>query len=174
MGDNVWTRLFAQVVAFVSSLSASLSGQKIPSSGGASQNVPVSDASAISTSSNATVLVVTRDLATADGLFGRVTVRPDPTVICYSMENRGKAIPCGSYEAHFEYSPHFGMPTPHIAVPSRTYIEIHPANHPAQLEGCVAVGSTIDNDALDSSREAFDKLMVLLPSHFTVEITGIE
>ncbi len=69
-----------------------------------------------------------------------------------------------------ETSPHFGFVTPHLTVPGRTYIEIHPANYPAQLEGCLAVGSSIDNDTLDNSRAAFDRLMPLLPHKFTVTI----
>lgn len=89
------------------------------------------------------------------------------------MERTAVAIPTGSYSAHLEDSPHFGFPTPHIDVPGRTYIELHPANYPSQLEGCIALGSTIDGDALDNSRAAFDRLMSYLPtdgSSFTLEI----
>lgn len=86
------------------------------------------------------------------------------------MERIAVAIGAGSYAARLEYSPHFERQTPHIDVPGRTYIEIHPANLPSQLEGCIAVGSTIDNDALGSSKAAFEKLMAYLPQEFTVTI----
>lgn len=91
--------------------------------------------------------------------------------ICYSMERTAVAIGVGSYAAHLEYSPHFERQTPHIDVPERTYIEIHPANLPSQLAGCIAVGSTIDNDALDNSRAAFERLMTYLPQKFTLLVT---
>lgn len=87
------------------------------------------------------------------------------------MERTAVCIPVGVFEGHLETSPHFGFATPHIAVPNRTYIEIHPVNYPSQLEGCIAVGSTIDGDALDNSRSAFDTLMGLLPQTFLVSVT---
>jgi len=173
MEPNVWMQWFVQAATFVSNLFASSNAQSIVPNGGALPNVPASDAPSTSTSKNVTILVVTRDQETAEGLFGRITIKPDPTVICYSMENKARAILSGSYDVHLEYSPHFDMQTPHIVVPSRTYIEIHPANYPMQLLGCVAVGTTRDNVSLGNSKEAFCKLMALLPSHFTIEIIGI-
>jgi len=89
------------------------------------------------------------------------------------MERIEVAIPEGIYRSCKEISPHFGFATPHLQVPSRTYIEIHPANYPAQLEGCIAIGTTIDNDSLDNSRAAFDRMMTILPDEFTVKVESI-
>lgn len=67
-------------------------------------------------------------------------------------------------------SAHFGMIVPGIDVPNRTDIEIHPANYPSQLLGCIAVGESIDGDALGNSKSAFGHLMTLLPQTFTVTL----
>lgn len=80
------------------------------------------------------------------------------------------AIPLGVYKGRKRDSAHFHMRVVGIDVPNRTDIECHPANLPQQLKGCVAVGSELDNDALDNSRVAFDKMMKILPEEFTVSI----
>ncbi len=116
------------------------------------------------------LLKVVRNQTSADAFFGRVYL--DDQFVCYSMERIAVAIPTGLYPAHMDYSPHFQRQTPHLDIPDRTYIEIHPANYPSQLEGCIAVGTRIENDTLDSSRAAFDHLMTMLPPEFTVEISS--
>lgn len=88
------------------------------------------------------------------------------------MERIAVAIPEGTYPTKLAFSGHFQRNTPHLDVPGRTYIEIHPANWPSQLEGCIAIGAAIDGDALDSSATTFEKLMTLLPDEFTVEISA--
>lgn len=142
-------------------------------SGGGLQNVPKSDALGISTSNLATSLVqirVTRNRKTNDAIFGRMSIDGGNTT-WYSMERLAAAIPADVYDAHLEVSPHFGFQTPHIDVPSRTYIEVHPANFPTQLEGCIGIGLEQENDALDSSKIAFAQLMACLPPTFKVLIT---
>ena len=131
---------------------------------------PASVAASISTSNDMNDLVITRNpkWTTADALFGEMTFRCE--FVCYTMERTAVSIPTGIYPACKEISPHFGFATPHLTVPGRTYIEIHPANYPLQLEGCIAVGTTIDHDTLDNSDAAFQKMMTLLPTTFTVTI----
>lgn len=115
-----------------------------------------------------TILLVSRFKTTKDAYFGKVTL--DGDFVCYSMERIAVAIPEGTYAAEKALSPHFNRLTPHLTVPNRTYIEIHPANWPSQLEGCIAVGTSIDGDALDQSVVAFDALMALLPPNLTVTV----
>lgn len=107
-------------------------------------------------------------MATVDALFGDITY--DGEWLGVTLERTAVAIPEGIYTAHLEKSPHFGFQTPHIDVPNRTYIEIHPLNWPSQSEGCVGVGSSKDGDALYNSKLAFDKMMSVLPQNFTVEV----
>jgi hypothetical protein len=59
---------------------------------------------------------------------------------CASAENLALCIPPGIYDVLFMWSEHFQQIMPHIMVPGRTAIEIHWANYPVQLEGCIAVG----------------------------------
>src|SRR6266446_3772365 len=134
MEAPVWTSLFAQAAAFVSNLFASSRKPASLTSGGGLQNVQESDADSTLTSSNATILAVARTRRTADAIFGEIYVRQE--FVCYSMERIAVAIPPGFYKGRLEYSPHFGRLTPHIDVPFRTYIEIHPLNFPWQTEGC--------------------------------------
>ncbi len=135
-------------------------------SGGQSPGAPMTAASSTSTSDSPFLLTITRTTKTADALFGDLTIGND--LICHSMERTAVAIPEGSYTAHLRFSPHFGLTLPGIDVPNRTDIEIHPANYPSQLLGCIAVGESIDGDALDNSRAAWDSLMTLLPQSFLV------
>ena len=161
--------------------------------GGESQSVPASDADSTLTSTSAPtpteiptrqsgdgVLHVIRNpnLATMDALFGRATWNDE--FVCYSMERTAVAISEGVYTAQLDKSPHLGYVCPHLKVPERDTaaggdegILVHIANEPAQVEGCIALGTRIDGDALDSSKLAFDKMMGILPQEFTVEITSL-
>ena len=112
-------------------------------------------------------IVILRTKQTEDATFGELTYEG---FTCYTMERTAVQIPVGIYTGQVSYSPHFQYNTPHINVPNRTYIEIHPANFPSQLEGCVAIGQQLDGDALDYSKKAFDSLMAILPNSFQVEI----
>lgn len=123
----------------------------------------------LSQSSPQALVRVERKKTTADAYFGNVFIGEE--FVCYSMERIAVAVPAGLYSARMELSPHFGFSTPHLDVPGRTYIEIHPANFPAQLEGCIAVGEAIDGDALDNSRAAFDLVVSKLPQEFQVSVS---
>jgi len=170
MEINVWTQLFAQVANSLSSLFASLKNQSAASSGGASPVVPASAAASTSTSSDTSGLVVTRNPSreTTDAHFGEM--KYDGEFIGYTMERTAVCIPVGTYRGYKRDSAHFGMRVVGIDVPGRTNIECHPANTPSQLMGCIAVGSTIDNDALDNSIAAFDRMMAVVPESFTVTV----
>jgi len=170
MGDNVWMRLFAGVAGFVSSLLKNLRKTQTANAGGLSAAVPASAVDSILTSNYTIILEIVRTKETDNAIFGKAIIGNKQ--ICVTMERKSVAIPLGVYSTHLEFSPHFGFATPHIDVPNRTYIEIHPANYPTQLEGCIAVGSSIDNDALDNSKAAFDTLMTVLPQAFTVSISA--
>ncbi len=106
--------------------------------------------------------------ATVDGLFGDMDY--DGKRICFTMERTAVAIPEGIYSGCKRDSQHLPRKVVGISVPNRTDIECHPANHPCQLEGCIAVGESIDNDALDNSTKEFDVMMAVLPDSFMVEV----
>jgi hypothetical protein len=64
--------------------------------------------------------------------------------LAYRGNRQGEsAIPEGTYTAGFYESERFGRTVLLLeGVPGRTYIEIHPANAPHQLDGCIAPGET--------------------------------
>lgn len=103
-----------------------------------------------------------------DACFGKVTIGDD--LICYSMERTAVCIPEGTYPGYKRYSPHLSRTVVGIQVPNRTDIEMHNANQPCQLDGCIAVGSSVDGDALDNSIKALEKLLARLPQTFTVTV----
>jgi hypothetical protein len=72
-------------------------------------------------------------------------------------------IPAGEYKVVLTPSPHLGYLTPELVdVPERSDIRIHIGNFPKDLLGCLAVGETRALDKVFSSREAFNRLMILL------------
>ena len=170
MEISVW-QLFVQAAEFLSSLFARSSGTPGPENGGASRSAHANDANLTSTSTNATVLGVTRDpsLQTTDAMFGRMTI--DGGFVCFTMERTAVSIPEGSYRGYKRDSSHFGRRVVGIDVPSRTDIECHVANYPSELEGCIAVGEKVGNDCLDSSESAFERMMRGLPETFTVVVS---
>jgi uncharacterized protein DUF5675 len=163
VGDLVqW--LFNVLSAYITkSTSSPLNLAQKQSKNGESSVAPIASTPLISNSiPSGCAVTVVRQKMTNDALFGTLSV--DGKQIGYSMERIAVAISLGQYNAIMELSPHFGFPTPHLSVPNRTYIEIHPANTPSELLGCIAVGQTIDGDALDNSRVVFDALVNLLPA----------
>jgi hypothetical protein len=84
----------------------------------------------------------------------------DGEFYCFTLENTVKIIPTGIYGIEFYDSPKNHRIVPLLQyVPDREYIEIHPANYPWELEGCIGVGTSIATMMLADSKIAFNKLM---------------
>lgn len=68
-------------------------------------------------------------------------------------------IPAGTYPVQRLWSGHFGAMMPHITdVPGRNEIEIHVANFPHDILGCMGIGMLRTSDAsIGESREAFEE-----------------
>lgn len=143
---------------------------------GESSDAPSAPKPTISNLNETTVLVKIQRLSRSpNAIFGKMVVNGDTEMV--TMENVGKAIKAGCYEAILDLSPHLGYRCPHLQVPDRDTaaggdagIRIHVANYPSQLEGCFAVGTVHDGDAIDNSKMAFDNLMSVLPPKFKVLI----
>ena len=104
---------------------------------------------------------------------------------CYTLERPDKnnmsgisCIPKGIYD-WVKVGATQKIPYPHIAilnVQGRSGVCIHSANYVNQLQGCIAVGSSlkdINNDGLldtTDSRNTFTKLMAVLPDAGTLTI----
>lgn len=74
-------------------------------------------------------------------------------------------IPPGVYELEFFDSPKFKRPILRLKnVPGREAIEIHPANHVAELRGCIALGirMMVNPEYLIESRRSVDSLAAIV------------
>lgn len=102
------------------------------------------------------IVTVTRTSKSKDGIFGNLAVDIDPFK-CVTLENLAMAITPGTYDLTFMWSEHFQQIMPHIIVPGRVAIEVHWANYPVQLEGCVATGTAVElePDCIDQSKIAW-------------------
>lgn len=114
------------------------------------------------------LITVKRKSKTEDGIFGELSLDWN-SFRCVTLENLVHSIPAGLYDLNFTYSPHFNRVMPHIVVPSRDAlaggdagIRLHWANFPAQLDGCIAVGTAVDGDSIDESLIPFNKLYAIL------------
>ena len=82
-------------------------------------------------------------------------------------------IPAGVYPALRFNSPHIGYQLFQLAnVPNRVGIDIHIGNYPHDSEGCILVGQSAEDAAIDHSKAAFDAFMQYLSgvSSFTLTI----
>lgn len=112
-------------------------------------------------------ITVTRQRRTVDGLIGNLSC-DYTTFKCATLENLADAVRPGRYKVIFDMSPRLKYVTPHLLVPDRDTaaggdagIRVHKANYPGQLEGCIALGTAADGDAVDNSKAAFDEFMLL-------------
>lgn len=118
-------------------------------------------------------VIVQRTKKTVDGILGTLTLDFNPFT-CFTIENLKLSIPSGTYPVSFLWSGRFKRMTPHIQVPKRTNIEIHNANYPNQLEGCIAVGDKIDGDAVDDSVKTDQQLEAILKLQNNLKIQIID
>lgn len=121
-------------------------------------------------------IILERFAYAPDGTFGRLTL-PDGWQ-CFTVERPWKAnavgescIPEGTYRLHHRQSPVIDRTTGgdyragwEVAdVPDRTYIMVHPANWPDDVEGCIGVGDDYrvisGRNAVANSRATFKALM---------------
>lgn len=105
-----------------------------------------------------------------DDVFQCYTLEPDPVTPAIAGH---PSIPAGTYPVQLTHSPHLGYITPELyGVPGRSAIRIHIANFPYQLEGCTAVGTEADPDAVAHSKVAFEALMFKLMNQGVTNITA--
>jgi hypothetical protein len=87
------------------------------------------------------MMVLVRDSKTDKAILGHIVL--DDTLICYTCENREKAIPVGLYSLQNSKSPKFKRELPllyNATVPAKRGIRIHVGNTVASSSGCILVG----------------------------------
>ena len=109
--------------------------------------------------------------------IGKLSI--DGVFLCYTLERvaDGKnienqsAINEGTYEVVKRWSSHMKCDVLGLCgVPGRSDIEIHIANFPSQLLGCIAVGMQATRDSLIRSTVAFNDLMAKFQEPATITI----
>jgi hypothetical protein len=87
------------------------------------------------------MLTIIRDIRTDKAVLGRLYFCGK--MICYTLENASKAIPCGLYALQNSKSPKFKRELPLLfnsGVPASRGIRIHRGNTYKDSKGCVLVG----------------------------------
>ena len=109
------------------------------------------------------MLVLVRDAYTETAVLGRLFF--GGTCICYTLENRSKAIPCGTYNIENSKSPKFKRELPLIygyKVAESRGIRIHAGNSSKDSAGCVLVGMGRDTVAGSLSESKLAETMVAM------------
>ena len=100
------------------------------------------------------MLVLVRDTFTETAILGRLFL--EGTCICFTLENRAKAIPFGVYNVANSRSPKFERELPLLygyKVAESRGIRIHAGNSSKDSAGCVLVGmgrDTVDGTLTES------------------------
>lgn len=123
------------------------------------------------------MLVLVRDAFTETAILGRLFL--GGTCICSTLENRSKAIPCGTYNIANSKSPKFKRELPLIygyKVAASRGIRMHAGNTSKDSAGCVLVGMGRDTMAgsLTESRLAETMVTMLCRTirHLTITELG--
>jgi hypothetical protein len=86
-------------------------------------------------------LTLIRDVKGDKAIFGKLYL--NGAIVCYTLENAAKAIPCGAYLVQNSTSPKFKRELPLLwnsGVPSSRGIRIHRGNTAKDSQGCILVG----------------------------------
>ena len=123
------------------------------------------------------MLVLVRDAYTETAILGRLFV--GGTCICYTLENRSKAIPCGTYNIENSNSPKFKRELPLIygyKVAESRGIRIHAGNTSKDSAGCVLVGmgrDTVEGSLTESKlAETMVAMLCRTIKHLTITEIG--
>lgn len=111
-------------------------------------------------------LVLNRQNGDSYGTFGDLE-RADGSIICVTCERSDHGdhpcIPAGTYRCSMRWSEKHQRRLYGVAVPGRSDIEIHSANWPSQLLGCIALGEKVEliegKLGVSDSRNTFDAFM---------------
>lgn len=101
------------------------------------------------------MLNLIRFKATDNAILGRIYL--NGAFVCYSLENKRKAIPCGSYTVENSTSPKFKRELPLIynkEVSASRGIRIHCGNTWEDSAACVLVGMDLVGERLKESKLA--------------------
>ena len=87
------------------------------------------------------MLTLIRDVKGDKAILGKLYL--NGAIVCYTLENAAKAIPCGLYNVQNSKSPKFKRELPLVwnaKVPASRGIRLHVGNTVSSSSGCVLVG----------------------------------
>jgi len=92
------------------------------------------------------MLTLIRDIRTEKAILGRLFLNGQ--MVCHTLENASKAVPCGTYRVQNNRSPKFKRELPLIwnaGVPAKRGIRLHVGNDAVKdSSGCILVGMNRD------------------------------
>ncbi len=127
---------------------------------------------------------INRTRSSEYGTFGELRIDDiEADAICATCElpwhdnhPQTSCIPVGTYVFNIYNSPKHGPTWMTSNVPGRSYIEIHAANWPSELLGCIGVGEDYVEDmggrpGVNNSQTTLKSLRAMLPNTIQVTIT---
>lgn len=109
------------------------------------------------------MLTLIRDVKGDKAILGKLYFNGG--IVCYTLENAAKAIPCGMYSVQNSKSPKFKRELPLIwnsNVPAKRGIRIHVGNTVASSSGCILVGMGRDAKKQSLTESALAETMVTM------------
>ncbi len=118
-----------------------------------------------------------RTLGTIRNAADNSVVVPDTLELPWRDNHKDTScIPEGTYLCKLKFSPEHGINLYWITdVEGRDDVEIHWGNFPANTKGCVLVGQSREQDAIDHSKDAFGAFMTFLAGveEFTLVVRSV-
>lgn len=107
------------------------------------------------------MLTLIRDVKGDKAILGKLYFNGG--IVCYTLENAAKAIPCGVYLVQNSTSPKFKRELPLVwnsGVSSKRGIRIHRGNTAKDSQGCILVGMGRDTKKQSLTESALAETMV--------------
>ena len=109
------------------------------------------------------MLTLIREIRTERAVLGRLFLNGQ--MVCYTLENAAKAVPCGMYKVQNSKSPKCKRELPllfNAQVPSSRGIRIHVGNTVASSSGCILVGMGLGSDKSSVTESTNAEVMVTM------------
>ena len=120
-------------------------------------------------------LTLIRDVKGDKAIMGKLYL--NGAIVCYTLENKAKAIPCGVYLVQNSKSPKFKRELPLIwnsVVSSLRGIRIHVGNTVASSSGCILVGMGRSTEKSSVTESALAEKMVTMLCRNVTELIVTE
>jgi hypothetical protein len=120
-------------------------------------------------------LTLIRDIKGDKAIFGKLYL--NGAIVCYTLENAAKAIPCGVYLVQNSKSPKFKRELPLLwnsGVHSSRGIRIHRGNTAKDSQGCILVGMGRDVKKRFITESALAETMITMLCRNVTELVITE